>query len=445
MKNNLKYSCSEEDYEYMDSLSAAVLENTPKKTSLLLWFWIFIVTALIVWASYTKIDEIVRGQGKIIPSGENHMIQNLEGGIVKDILVSEGDFVHKGDILLKIGNQKSQSTYESNYLKSLELKAKIVRLRAEANDIIFVIREVENKTLIGYLNLQEKLYRINNESKLSKISILKEQTVQKKNDLNAARITIKYLTQELSLIDEEIEMSKPLVAKGVRSKVVFLKLKRDKNNIDKELKFTKNSLQSLKSSIKEVKNTINEVNKSATSIAQQELNIATAELERVMSNINGLKDEVDRKNVYASSNGIVQKVFFNTIGGVIKPGADIIEIVPTDDSLLVEAKIKPSDIAFLFYAQETKVKFTAYDFAIFGGLTGKVVKISADTQTDKDDNSFYRVLIKTDKNHLMKDGKKLPIMPGMIVSVDILTGKKTIMEYILKPILRAKEYTFTER
>ena len=149
--------------------------------------------------------------------------------------------------------------------------------------------------------------------------------------------------------------------------------------------------------------------------------------------------------MYSSSNGIVQKVFFNTIGGVIQPGEDIIEIVPTDDSLLVEAKIKPSDIAFLFYGQETKVKFTAYDFAIFGGLNGKVVKISADTQIDKDDNSFYKVLIKTDKNHLQKDGKILPIMPGMVVSVDILTGKKTIMEYILKPILRAKEYTFTER
>jgi adhesin transport system membrane fusion protein len=445
MNKKLNYSCSEEDYEYMNSLGAAVLENTPKRTSVMLWLWIAIIIGLITWASITEIDEIVRGQGKIIPSGENHMIQNLEGGIVKEILVSEGDFVNTGDILIKIGNEKSQSSYESNYLKSLELKARIVRLYAESNSKDFIISQDNKKDLLAYLVLEEKLYTINKESMDSKINILKEQLSQKRNDLKAAKISIKYLNEELNIINEEISMSEPLVSKGIRSKVIFLKLQRDQNNIKKEFKQTSNSLPKLKSSISEVKNTIIEVTKIAISEARKELNIAKAELERIHSNMHGLKDEVDRKSVYSRTNGIIQKVFFNTIGGIIQPGANIVEIVPTDASLLVEARVKPADIAFLFYGQETKVKFTAYDFAIYGGLSGKVIKIGADTEFDKDENSFYKVLIKTDKNYLEKDDKKLPIMPGMVVDVDILTGKKTIMEYILKPILRAKQYTFTER
>ncbi|MEA3498705.1 MAG: HlyD family type I secretion periplasmic adaptor subunit [Campylobacterota bacterium] len=445
MGKTTKYRYSEDDYAYMRSLSSAVLENTPKKTSILLWFWIVIIIALISWASITEIDEIVRGQGKIIPSSENQMIQNLEGGIVKEILVSEGDFVKAGDILIKIGNQKSQSSYESNYLKSLELKARIVRLTAESNNKSFVMDKNQDGDFLVYVAQERKLYNNNQDSQTSKINILKEQLVQKKNSLAEARISIKYLQNELKLINEEVEMSKPLVAKGIRSKVDYLKLQRDMNNIEKELKFTKNSIPRYVSSISEVKNTIVEADKIFISLAQEELNKALAELERVISNMHGLKDEVDRKNVYATTNGIIQRVFFNTIGGVIQPGADLVEIVPTDDSLLVEAKVKPSDIAFLFSGQAAKVKFTAYDFAIYGGLDGKVIKISADTEVDRDENSFYKVLIKTDKNYLVKNEHKLPIMPGMIVSIDILTGKKTIMDYILKPILRAKQYTFTER
>jgi adhesin transport system membrane fusion protein len=445
MKNDTKYRYSEDDYEYMRSLSSAVLENTPKKISILVWFWIIIVAALITWASISEIDEIVRGQGKVIPSSENHMIQNLEGGIVKEILVSEGDIVKKGDILIKIANEKSQSTYETNYLKSLELKAKILRLTAEAKGIPFRVAKENEKDLLSYIELEKKLYNINKDSLQSKISILQEQLKQKRSSLKEAKLSIKFLKNELELINEEVTMSEPLVAKGVRSKVDFLKLQRDKNNAQKELSFTKNSIPRLESSILEAKNKITDLQREFSSTSQEELNKTTAELERVVSNMTGLKDEVDRRNVYSTTNGIVQKVFVNTIGGVIKPGADLVEIVPSEDSLIVETKIKPADIAFLFIGQEAKVKFTAYDFAIYGSLEGRVIKISADTEMDKKENSFYKVLIKTNNNHLEKDGHKLPIMTGMVASVDILTGKKTIMDYILKPILRAKHYTFTER
>lgn len=445
MKDFRKFKYSEEDYEYMQSLSSAVLENTPKKIRVVLWFWILTIIALITWASYAQIDEIVRGQGKIIPSSENQMIQNLEGGIVKEILVSEGDFVKAGDTLIKIDNQKSKSTYESNYLKSLELKAKIIRLVAESNDKPLDISALDAEELADHLKLEQRLYDINKEHLLSKTNVLKEQLTQRKSSLNEAKTSIKYLKNELKLINEEVEMSKPLVAKGVRSKVDYLKLQREKNNIEKELKSVNNSIPRLKSAISEVKNKIIEAKKIFISDAQEELNKTSAELERVIANMNALKDQVDRTNVYAPTNGIVQKLFFNTIGGVIKPGADLVEIVPTEDTLLVEAKIKPADIAFLYSGQAAKVKVTAYDFAIYGGLNGEVVKISADTEVDRNENSFYKVHIKTNKNYLEKDEHKLPIIPGMVVSVDILTGKKTIMDYILKPILRAKQYTFTER
>ena len=440
-----RYNYNQNDYEFMNSISSAILEQSPKKFRLILWFWIITVIALITWAYFAKIDEIVRGEGKVIAQSQNKMIQNLEGGIIEEILVKEGDIVKKDQILIRIDNQKSIADYESTKLKALELNAKIMRLKAEINDENFSVNENENKDLQQYLDLEKSLYDINKNKLENETMVLKEQLIQKENDLSSANSSLNYLSSEYSLIQEELKIAAPLVEQKVRSNTDFLKLKREANNIGKELSGIRISINKIKSSIEEAKNKLHDVKDEFKQLAQEELNKSTGEIERINASIYSLKDKVKRTNVYSPEDGIIQKIFFNTIGGVIKPGDNLVEVVPTGETLLIETKIKPSDIAFIYYNQDAKVKFTAYDYAIYGGLDGKVIKISADTETDEDKKSFYKLQIQASNNHLEKNGKEFPIIPGMVVNVDILTGKKSILDYILKPILRAKQYTFTEK
>ena len=436
---------SDQDYEFMNSLSAAVLEKSPNKLKIIMYFWVVTIFMMIVWANYAIIDEISRGAGEIIPSGENQMIQNLEGGIVEEILVREGESVRKGQILLKIDNLQSQSSFTTNNIKADAIEAKIMRLKAESAGLDFIVPENLYKTIPTLIENEKSLYRTNAGQLKSRISALKEKLMQRRQELKEAKSSKSNLYSSLEMIKEEVRMTKPMVAKGVRSKVDFLKLQREENDVRERYYSTKLSIPRLQSAIKEVKNTIEETNLIFQSEAKLKLNEAVVELRGYRASSTALEDQVSRTIVRSSMNGIVQKLYVHTIGGVIKPGADIIEVVPSDQTLLVEVKIKPSDIAFIYYGQKAIVKFSAYDFAIYGGLEGEVVHISADTITDQKDEVFYTIRIKTSKNYLGNESKPLKIIPGMTVNVDIITGKKSVLDYILKPILRAKQYTFTER
>lgn len=444
MKNRFNYT--EADYEFMNSLNSAILEKSPKKLKIILWVWIITVFLFIVWAYFSEVDEIVRGEGKVISFDENKMIQNLEGGILEQIFVKEGDIVKKGDILLRIDNQKSIADYEATNLKSMELKAKIKRLKAAIDGTEFIIDENAPEEFKHYERLEINLFELNRNRLNLEISGLEEQLKQKINDLNSTKSSINYLSSEYSLVIQELRIAEPLVAKKLKSQAELLKIKRDANNISMQLAEARISIPKIESLIEETKNKISESKENFKKTAQEQLNESSAELERINANMNNLKDKVFRTNVYSPNDGIIQKVFFNTIGGVIKPGDNLVELVPTGENLLIQTKIKPSDIAFIHYDQKAQVKFTAYDYAIYGGLEGRVIKISPDTEMDETKKeSFYNINIQTQNSHLEKGNQKLPIIPGMVVNVDILTGKKTVFDYIMKPILRAKQYTFTER
>jgi len=445
MSKDMRKNLSDQDYEFMHSLSAAVLQKSPTKLKTIMYFWIVAIFMIIIWANFALIDEISRGSGEIIPSGQNQMIQNLEGGIVEEILVREGEEVKKGQILLKIDNQKSKSSFSTNNIKANSLEAKIVRLKAESSGLSFIAPKELLKKIPRLIENEKSLFLTNKQQLNHRVNALKEKLVQRKQELKEAQSSKRNLASSLKMIKEEVRMTKPMVAKGVRSKVDFLKLQREENDVKERYNSTKLSIPRLQSAIKEVQNTIEETNLLFQSNAKLKLNEAIVELKSYKASSTALKDQVTRTIVRSSMNGIVQKLYVHTIGGVIQPGEDIIEIVPSDQTLLVEVKIKPSDIAFIYYGQKAIVKFSAYDFAIYGGLNGEVVHISADTITDQKDNVFYTVRIKTMKNYLGSELKPLKIIPGMTVSVDIITGKKSVLDYILKPILRAKQYTFTER
>jgi adhesin transport system membrane fusion protein len=441
----MKRKLSPQDYEFMNSLSAAVAEQTPKKMRWVLYFWLIAVTAFIVWASLTQIDEITRGSGEVVPSGENQMVQNLEGGIVKDILVKVGDSVKKGQPLLKIDNQKSETQLESTNIKELELKAKMIRLRAEAEGKPFKVSPEVEKTMPVLIENERSLYHSRQKQFDAKIRALNDQKKQKEQELVETKQKIVHLERTATLIDKEVAMMEPMVKQGVKSKVAFMKLQREQSKIAEELTSAKNSIPRIEASISEVVNNIEEEESDFRNEAKKELNEVTAEAMRVKESSQALGDQVDRTLVRSPIKGVIQKLYVHTVGGVIKPGENLVEIVPTDDSLWLEVKIKPSDIAFIYPGQKAVVKFSAYDFAIYGSLEGEVVHISADTVKDQKENAFYTIHIKTEKNYLGSKVKPLKIIPGMTVNVDIMTGKKSVMDYILKPILRAKQYTFTER
>lgn len=445
MPNNSKEKLSQRDYEFMQSLSAAMLQKTPHTLQLVLLFWVIAVAGFILWASLAQIDEIARGSGEVIPSGENQMIQNLEGGIVEEILVHEGEHVEAGQLLIKIKNQKSESSFSSSEAKANALEAKIIRLKAEASGKPFKVTKELRRAIPQFVANEESLYETNKKQLQSQINALKEQLKQRRQELSEAKTHKEHLQTSLKMITKEIRMTKPMVAKGVRSKVDFLKLQREANAIEEQYRAYELSIPRLRSAINEMKNKIQESRLNYQSEAKEALNEAVAELRGSQATSTAYEDQVRRTLVRSPMKGIVQTLYVHTVGGVIKPGADIVEVVPSDQTLLIEVKIKPSDIAFIYYGQKANIKFSAYDFSIYGGLKGEVVLISADTITDQKENTYYTVRIKTEKNYLGSKNKPLKIIPGMTVTADILTGKKSVMDYLLKPILKTKQYSFTER
>ena len=445
LNKNKPLEYTEKDYEFMNSLSSAILESSPTKTGKVIKIWLFTILAFIIWSSFAEIDEITRGDGKVIPYGQNQVIQNLEGGIVEAILVEEGKAVKRGEVILKINNAKSTSTSLTNEMKFQELQAKRLRLEAEANQHQFKDIQTDNAELSIQIKLAKRLYKSNRIEFLAKDNSIVEQIEQKKQEYKEAKARIRPLQKSLEFVTEEIAMTAPMVREGVKSKVDFLKLKREANGIENDIEAAQLSLPRLASAIKEYRQKRIESKQLFINKAKKELNEVTAEIARLKTQQIAFSDQVDRTMVKSPVDGIVQKLYVHTVGGVIKPGADLVEIVPTNKKLFLEIKIKPSDIAFIHPGAETKVKISAYDYAIHGGLIGHVVNISPDTITDKKENTFYLIHVETDRNHLGTKEHPLKIIPGMTASVDIVTGKKTVMQYILKPILKSKQYIFSER
>ncbi len=434
----------EHELEYLESLSAAVMQKTPRRSRLILFFWILTIAVLIVWAFIARVDEIVRGQGEVVPFGENQVVQNLEGGIVEELLVREGDIVKPGQVLIKIRNMKSESTYESSELKYFALQAKAIRLNAEIVMSPPQYSDPVKKRIPDLVKHEKSLYRTDMKQLTAAVSVLKEQLLQKKYELKEAKERLKHLKKSFRLIQEELKMSRPMVEEGVKSKVDFLKLEREASKIEEALSGVESSVPRLQSAIKEYQKKIEEAKLDFKSRAKKELNKTLAEMERVDAEMRSLKDTVSRSFVRSPVEGMVQKLYIHTIGGVVQPGMDLVEIVPVHQNLIAEVKVKPKDIAFVYPGQKAKVKFTAYDFSIYGGLDGTVISISPDTVTDDKGNTFYIVRIRSEKKHLGTEEKPLKIIPGMIVNVDIITGKKRVIDYLFKPMLKSFEYAFTE-
>lgn len=435
---------SSEDIEYMSSLSAAVLEQQTSKSHIAVWLASAGILWLIVWSSFAQIDERTRGSGKIIPSQRIQTIQNLEGGILSEIYVKEGDKVKKGQALMKIKDVGFTGSYNEKQLKINELKAKSYRLRAEASGQSFFIPETDHNGMSMLVSQEANLHMSNQSQLANSVAIIDAQISQKENELLENKSKRSELKNAYDLISREIAITEPLTKSNVVSEVQFLQMKRQAAMIKGDYDATEHSMARIRENIGELRKRRMEVVYAFRNRSKQELNSVSAEIQQIKESESVLADRVDRTIVRSPVNGTINQVLINTIGGVVKPGMDLLEIVPDGDVLMVEARIKPSDIAYIYPGQKANVKFSAYDFSIYGGLKGKVKHVSANTITDERGNSYYLVHIETDKKFLEKDGKPLEIMSGMTVDVDILTGKKTVMDFILKPILKVKQNSLGE-
>jgi adhesin transport system membrane fusion protein len=414
---------------------------------------VFLVGALFVaflaWASYAQVDEIARGEGKVIPASKTQIIQSSEPGVVQEIAVKIGQRVHKDDLLIRLDNTSTASSLGEQQAKARALKARIARLKHEQTgdiaqpfacpaDILGIAPEICDN--------EQKLLIARRENVENKLAVLKARVQQRESELNEALANAQRLTENLANVKKESALVDSMVKKGLMAQTEKIRVDGEKTELDGQIKTSDESMGRLQGALTEAKLQIDEVGLEFRQQALDDLTQALADLSVVEETIRGAKDKVARTDIRSPVDGIVNTLEINTLGSFVQPGAVVAGIVPTSETLLVEARVSPRDVAFIRPDQDALIKVTAYDFSIFGGLVGKVSNISADSLLDEHTGQpYYQVRVATEKAALEKDGKSYSIIPGMICSVDIKTGQKTILDYLLKPINKAREEALRER
>ena len=433
------------DTEYMRDLRAAVMRRPRISANLLLFGIVFFIIWGIIWAHGAVLEEVTTGQGQVIPSSKVQVVQNLEGGIVSKIHVKEGDIVRKGQLLLEIDTTQYASKLGEDRAKYLGFLATASRLEAEVKGTTPTFPASIEKEHPDFVAQEMSLYRARQTELRAAVGVLTQQVDQKRQEIVELKTRIKQLSQSLELANEELGITEPMVERGVTSRVELIRLKRSVNDLKTDMLGAQQSLPRAESALKEAERRVEERHALFVSDARTKLAETKVEMAALSESLNSTEDRLRRTEVRSPVDGSVKTLNVNTVGGVIRPGMDLMEIVPLQDSLLVEAKVRPQDIAFIRPGQDAKVKITAYDYSIYGTLPAKVENISADTIVDDQGRSYYQIRVRTDHNFLQKDGNRLPIIAGMIAEVDVLTGKRTVLDYLMKPFIRGKEKAMRER
>ncbi len=420
----------------------ARVQQEPIRARALLWMVFLAFGALLVWAGFAPIDEVARGDGKVIPSSQLQVVQSLDGGVVETLSVEEGELVKKGQLLVSIESTRFDSDVAEQKSRELSLQADIFRLRALVEGTEISFPEDFKERAPELVSVQRSLFE-NSRNELAEQKIIYQQQLeQRQADLREAQSARRQYREVLSLASRELELKKPLLASGAVSEVDLIKLEREISNARGEVSQAEAAISRARSAIAEAESKIRETRLVMTNRWREQLSEKVSELAATRELMSGLRDRVRKTQIEAPVDGTVQRLFVQTVGGVVSPGQDVVEIVPLNDELLVEARVSPKDIAFIRKGQDAIVKFTAYDFAVFGGLKATVEHISADTITDENDNTYYLTRLRTEAQGF---SEKLAIIPGMTAQVDILTGEKTVLEYLLKPVVRATSQALSER
>jgi len=406
---------------------------------------LLMVVLFIVWAKFAVLDEVTRGFGRVVPSQRVQEIQNLEGGILSEIYVQEGQRVDKGTVLCRLHNEQAASYYRDAFAKALEHRAAIARLLAEVEEIEPVFDDELMEKAPQLVSDQQRIFKAKQVQLAIELGLLEDQYVQRRQEINEMEGRKRQLSRSLKIALKQRNIAKPLVEKHIHSELDYLVLEQKVLELRGDVEALALGIPRVKRAAKEARGRMEQREAEFRSQALEEINERRLELISITENLSSGGDRVTRTDVRSPVKGIVKHILINTLGGVVQSGESIMEIVPLDDTLLVEVEIKPSDIAFLHPGQKAQVKITAYDFSIYGGLEGTVEHISADTIEDEKGENFYVVKVRTEQSDMLYRGERLPIIPGMTAGVDVLTGKKSVLDYLLKPILKAKQNALRER
>ncbi len=402
----------------------------------------FFVTFLL-WAHNATLEEVTRGEGKIVPSGQTKTVQHFEGGIITEILIEEGQIVEDGQVLMRVENRSAEAQLSEKLKLYRNLRAKATRLAAETQmaDSLDFPDELRQSSPEVVRN-EQLLFDSRRQQLQQQISILEDQRIQKSQELQELTAKVAQAQEALRLAKQEEELTRPLVEQGASSRIDLIRIEQKLQELRSEIESVQLAIPRTRSAISEAERRIQEKRTTFRTEAQQELNEVRVEAERVKEEIEAGVDRAERTEVRSPVRGTVNKIVINTLGGVVQPGDPVAEIVPLGDSLVVEARIKPSDRAQLYRGLPATVKVSAYDFSIYGGLDAELIDISADTLVDEEGESYYRIRLRTHETSL---GEDKPIIPGMTATVDILTGEKTVLQYLLKPIIKAKQNALREK
>lgn len=437
-----------EEAELIQDIKEASKRQSSRLARLLLRAIILLFAAFVAWAALFRIEEVTRGEGKVVASSQTQVVANLEGGIVNAVLVREGDLVEKGQSLLRLDNAPAQAQYRDNRAKYLALTAQVARLTAELAGADTRFPEELLREAPDVVREERALMAARRQQLEAQVQILRDQRRQRQQELADLRGKAVKLAQQLKLTQEQLDILAPLAAEGLAPRVDVIRAQREMTGIETDLDSARNQIPRAEAALGEAERKIEERTATFKADTQKELNERRTMLEGATELQASDRDRLRRTELKAPMRGTVKQIYVKTVGGVVKPGQDLIELVPVEDTLLVEVKIRPADVGFVHVGQHASVKVTAFDYAIYGQLPAKVEDISADSIIDERDRTgepYFRVRLRTDKTTLGPDTRPLPIHPGMTVSADIETGTRTVLTYLMKPIFKTLTSAMGER
>ena len=428
-----------------NKLSKELSGSTGILGSLLLFVIIALVCILLFWANVTELDNVTRGQGKIVSSLQNQLVQASEGGVIKARFVETSQKVEKGELLFEIDPIDAKTSYDQALQRLTSLRIQEIRLSSEVlgEEPEFSGNLVDMSPTV--VTVEKALFSARKADLNAQLSVLKQQLTQRKQQLNEVDVTIETTNETLQFVEKQISIVEPLVKLQQYPETELLTLQRQAKDFEGKIESAIASKYRFQTSILEVQDQISSAKQSYTTKSQSELSEIISQIAEVESRIPALKDRVARTQLKSPVQGVINRLNFETIGGFVKPGDIILEIVPTGDDLIVEGKIDPKDIAYIQPKQAVRISLTAYDASRYGTIDGEVLRVSADAVEDKATGlSHYLVDVSIDSTLYEDDGSEIEILPGMVASIDVLAGKRTIFDYIWQPMLKVKERAFTD-
>ncbi len=450
-----------EDLPYASEVDAALARQAARKSRWLSLGVCCFFAAFIVWAGFAVLDEVTHAEGQVEPSSRTQIIQNLEGGILSEVVVHEGQIVEKNAVLARLNNEMAESSLNDMLYKAMEHVIAIRRLRAMVADgpldrpenmRAWLERNTGHHLSDAQLEqgrrmaaVQEETFAVQRTQREAELRVLMAQAEQRRHEVREQVTRREQLTSGLGLIREQLRMAAPLVEKRSYSRARYLELQERAVQTQGEISVLDASIPRAEAAAVEAEHRISLRRAECDAALMEEINRRGLELASLSAGLAAGSDRVTRTELRSPARGTVKQIYITTVGGVVKPGEPIMEIVPLDDTLLVEARVRPADVAFLRPGQPAMVKISAYDFSIYGGLDGVLEQISADTIEDRRGEFYYQVKVRTLQSAIVHNGEELPIMPGMVTTVDIMTGKKSVLDYLLKPLLKARHQALREK